>query len=152
MTLEELEQRVDDGDSATDRLALADMYGRIGRLRDAVHHYRSAIALGLDAEEEVRAFYGCAGCYRALGNYFRAAKLLEDGVARHPDVPALTVLLALTHARTGMHLQAVKDLTHCLVEFSDHDSIRSLGPTLLHLADTLEESTSESEYRHVHHD
>jgi tetratricopeptide (TPR) repeat protein len=90
-------------------VALAEWCVDEGRLRDAIRHFRDALAIDSrhdDSAGRVRAYRGLAGAYRRLGNFGRAAEQLEDAatVLEGKDDPEEVARLALEQGQLALAL------------------------------------------------
>lgn len=91
----------------------------LGRYREAVAAYERAVALGLPPNELSAAFLGLGSSLRCLGDYARAAEVLEQARRQFPDQREFEVFLAMTLHNLGRHTEAMQLALTTLVDTAD---------------------------------
>src|SRR5690606_20443674 len=97
----------------------------LGRESEAVLYYELAIKLGLNDSDAKGAYLGLGSTYRALGEYEKARKVLEEGMNRFPDHLALKVFHAMTLYNVKEYEKAMEILLLTLTQTSSDESIQS---------------------------
>ena len=116
-------------------------HDRSGREREAIPHYRSALAAGgLTVEEEQEALLGLGSSLRVLGEYEPACEVLVAAHERFPEYRAFEPFLAMTLLNLGRHDEATELLLRCLAETSADPSVSRYRRALLAYAPRLDET------------
>jgi tetratricopeptide (TPR) repeat protein len=127
--------------SARDELQSAFALDREGREREALSHYRRALAGdGLSDDERRRGQLGFGSTLRALGEYAAAVDVLSAARVEFPDDRAFEPFLALALYNLGRHAEAVELLVTCLAETTSDEGIAGYRRALLFYAPRLDET------------
>lgn len=114
---------------------------RDGREREAVGHYRTALAAeGLTADERKQGLLGLGSTLRALGAYEEAVEVLSAARAEFPEHRAYEPFLALALHNVGRHAEAIELLVTALAETSGDETIAGYRRALLFYAPRLDET------------
>ena len=112
----------------------------LGEERDAVPHYERAIALGLTGDDLRGALLGLGSTYRTLGNYTRAAEVLQQGLSTFNDGHEFAVFLAMAYYNLGRHQEAIQLLLQTIADTSDDMQIQRYRRAIVFYADKLDQT------------
>lgn len=117
---------------------LAWTYDSLGKEAEALPHYEKAIALGLPPNEQSGALIGLGSTLRNLGEFDRAADVLESGILQFPDQPEFEAFLALVRHDQGRKTEALQIAMSALLETADDPGITAYQRALRHYVAALE--------------
>ena len=112
----------------------------LGEERTAVPHYERAIALGLTGDDLRGALLGLGSTYRTLGNYARAAEVLQQGLNTFDDGHEFAVFLAMAYYNLGRHQEAMQLSLQTIVDTSDDVQIQRYRRAIAFYADKLDQT------------
>ena len=124
---------------ATIHFYYATTYDSLGLERKAIPYYEKAIDYGIEGELRQRTFIQLGSIYRCIGEYEKAANMLEQGLEEFPDNLALQAFLAMTLYHLKDEKRAVAMLIHALVAASSDPWIKTYEKALIFYADHLDE-------------
>lgn len=107
------------------------------RETEALPYYEKAISLGLPPNEQSGALIGLGSTLRNLGQFDRAADILESGQLQFPDQPEFSAFLALARHDQGRHRDALQLALTTLLETTEDPGITTYHRTLRHYATNL---------------
>lgn len=108
---------------------------RDGREREALDHYRAALAGGgLEPGERASGLLGLGSTLRALGEHEEAVEVLSSAREEFPDERMFEPFLALALHNVGRHAEAIELLLTCLAETSADEGVRRYRQALLFYA------------------
>ena len=110
----------------------------LGREGEALPHYERAVALGLPPNEHSGALLGLGSTLRCLGQFDRAAEVLENAQRQFPDQREFEVFLALTRYNQGRHAEAMRLLLTLLADTSEDVGITAYQRAIRFYADKLD--------------
>ena len=129
------------GDESRAELERAFALDRDGREREALAHYRRALAgAGLSADERRKGLLGLGSTLRVLGQYPEAVDVLTAARAEFPAERAYEPFLALALHNIGRHAEAMELLLTCLAETSSDSGIQGYRRALLFYAPRVDET------------
>ncbi len=111
----------------------------LGLEREAVPYYEEAIRLGLGEESLAGALLGLGSTFRSLGEYGRAAEVLERGMGAFPERREFRVFYAMVLYNLGRHPKAMELLLAEIADTSGDDGIRGYARAIRFYADKLDE-------------
>ncbi|MGE0171344.1 MAG: tetratricopeptide repeat protein [Oligoflexales bacterium] len=114
----------------------------MGKEREAVPYYETAIANGLSGEDRKGAMLGLGSTFRCLGEYRKSLEVFDRAVFEFPDDRALKVFRALTLHNLGKSEDAVSHLLLELLDSTSDSSIKSYARALRFYSDKLSETWS----------
>lgn len=113
------------------------VFDYIGRERDAVPYYITAIEYDLPGRDLRSAYLGLGSTYRTLGQYAESKKILLEGLNRFPEADEMKVFLAMTLYNLGEHHEAVSSLVKLITETTTDENILNYGRAILFYADDM---------------
>ena len=127
--------------TAAEELQRAFALDREGREREAVGHYRRALAgESLGTDERRGGLLGLGSTLRALGEYEEAVAVLSAARVEFPADRMFEPFLALALYNVGRHAEAVELLVTCLAETTADEGIAGYRRALLFYAPRLDET------------
>lgn len=117
-------------------------FDRLGKEKEAVPHYESAIALGLTGEDLEGAYLGIGSTYRTLGKYLESKEVLEKGIKNFPNNHGLKVFYAMTLYNLNEHAKAMELLLISLVETTNNEDILRYKNAIQFYSDKLNQTWS----------
>jgi tetratricopeptide (TPR) repeat protein len=118
-------------DDARAELERAFALDREGREREALAHYRAALAgAGLEPGERAQGLLGLGSTLRALGEHEEAVEVLTSARAEFPGERMFEPFLALALHNVGRHAEAMELLLTCLVETSADEGVQRYSRAL----------------------
>ncbi|MBL8161349.1 MAG: tetratricopeptide repeat protein [Anaerolineae bacterium] len=88
-----------------------------GQEAEAIPHYRRALAMGLDGDYLPRLYVQLGSSLRNVGAFDEAVALLDEGIARFPDMPALRVFRAYALESAGRSKAAITELLELAIRY-----------------------------------
>ena len=113
------------------------VYDFLGREREAIPYYHSAIENDLPDPDLRGAYLGLGSTYRTLGQYAESKKILLEGLSRFPNANEMKVFLAMTLYNLGENHEAVSSLLKLVTKTSSDEKIRDYERAILFYADDL---------------
>lgn len=95
----------------------------LGLENEAIPYYEKAITLGLDNQDEPKAYIGLGSTYRTIGEYQKSEKVFQEGIAKHPDFKALQVFYAMTLFNLKKHEDSIGQLLNVIISSAKDESI-----------------------------
>lgn len=127
-------------DNAQIQFQCAWVHDSLGLEREAVPFYERALRLGLSGQDRQGALLGLGSTYRCLGEYEKAAAILEQGVRQFPGDRALQVFLAMALYNRNRHREAMEILLRLLADTTCDGSIRSYEKAIRFYLDKLDQT------------
>jgi hypothetical protein len=111
-------------------------HDRAGLEREALPYYEEALAgrAALSEEERFGVFLGLGSSYRLVGRFEDSARVLERGVAEHPDRHVLVVFLAITRLDAGAPDASARTLLTLLASQWDDAGVQDYRRPILEYA------------------
>ena len=109
--------------SAVAWFELGGMLDWLGREEEALEPYERADALGLRAELQRQWALQYGSTLRNVGRVDDAIRILRDAIGRHPDYPALDLMLALSQLDADGHEAAAIEAMRAALKPDPHGSI-----------------------------
>ena len=114
-------------------------YDNMGKEKEAVFHYVSALENGLSGEDRKHTYIGLGSTYRALGEYEKSKKTLKKGLKEFPDCITLKVFLSMALYNLKDHSQSMKLLLKELLNTTKDKELLSYRKALEFYSDKLDQ-------------
>lgn len=111
----------------------------LGMEREAIPYYHKALNHGIKGELRQQTYFQLGSSYRCIGEYQKAADILEEGLMNFSDNLALKTLLAMVRYHTDDEKEAVSMLLEVIVYSSSDPWIQKYRRALSYYADRLDE-------------
>jgi tetratricopeptide (TPR) repeat protein len=127
-------------DDAEINFYCASTHDSLGLEREAIPYYEKAISFGIEGELRERAFVQLGSSYRCIGEYQKAAYVLEKGLEEFPNNLALQTFLAMALYNLKEEKKSVSILLNVLVTSSSDQWIKRYGRALKFYSENLDET------------
>ena len=114
---------MDDRLTGAEHAELAFDHDRAGEERQALLHYRAALATGLTPELRRECLHGLGSTLRTLGEYQEAYDVLALGAAQFPDRREFPVFQAMAAYNLGRCHEATSLLLTCLADTTNDPNV-----------------------------
>jgi tetratricopeptide (TPR) repeat protein len=111
----------------------------LGEEREAIPYYHRAIDAGLEGASLQECMVCLGSSYRLVGEFEKAAEVLEDAVEKFPDDNSSRVFLALAYYSDSREDEAVSTLLDVLLKTTQDENIRLYADVLDYYKDNLDE-------------
>lgn len=119
-------------------LHIAWSYDMQGLEKEAVLHYKQALAGELEVQERLEALHGLASTLRCLGRYQEALTYFERASRDFPQAEEFKPFHAMCLYNLGRNKEAVSLLLNLLLETTNSESIKSYTRAIAHYARDLD--------------
>jgi len=114
-------------------------YDSLGKEKEAVPHYETAIQLGLGHEDLEGAYLGLGSTYRTLGQYEQSRQILEQAINDFPDAEHLKIFYAMTLYNLKDHSKSMEILLNTLLTTSSHEGVNAYSKAIKFYSDKLDQ-------------
>ena len=124
--------------NANMHLQKAFILDNMGREKEAITFYKSAIKKGYKGNELKHAFLGLSSSYRVIGEYKKAFTTIKKGIRLFPHNRALKVFQALILYNLKKHKKAMQEILILLIDTTSDTNIISYKTAILYYSNKLD--------------